>query len=149
MGWMNDATVRFEATPYNFNIGRIFPKIIRDIMNEQIDGMFTCTAPFIYGARPTDPVCSSFLVAGLETYMFTGNVDILKEAYEPYKAWEDYLLTRSNDYIVDYSYYGDWAGPSYACIEEENAKSKVTPGEFMSTGYSYFNCVLLSNLLQF
>ena len=29
-GWMNDATVRFEATPYiNFDIGRMFPKIVQ------------------------------------------------------------------------------------------------------------------------
>lgn len=144
MGWLNDASVRFEATPYNFNIGRIFPKIVRDAINEQIDGMITCTAPFVYGCRPADPVCSSFLIAGLEAYMFTGNEDILEEAYEPYKAWEEYLLSRSTDYIVDYSYYGDWAGPAYACFDEENAKSKLTPGEFMSTGYSYLNCVLLS-----
>lgn len=31
MGWLNDATVRFEETPYNFNVSRLFPKIIADI----------------------------------------------------------------------------------------------------------------------
>ena len=36
MAWMNDATVRFEETPYNFDIGRMLPKIIRDIRDEHI-----------------------------------------------------------------------------------------------------------------
>ena len=46
MGWLNDATVRFEETPYNFDIGRLFPKVIRDILDTQeADGSITCTAP--------------------------------------------------------------------------------------------------------
>ena len=146
MAWLNDATVRFQVVPYNFNINRIFIKTVRDIVNEQIDGMITCTAPFVYGARPTDPVCSSFLVAGLEQYMSTGNTALLEEGYEPFKAWEEYLLSRSDNYIVDYSYYGDWASPAYACVDVEVAVSKVTPGQLMSTGYSYFNCDLLQKI---
>ena len=60
MAWLNDATVRFQALPYFFNINRIFVKTIRDVINDQVDGMITCTAPFVYGQRPADPVCSSF-----------------------------------------------------------------------------------------
>lgn len=143
MAWLNDATVRFQATPYCFNTNRMFVKTVRDIINDQENGMITCTAPFVYGQRPADPVCSSFLVAGFEHYMATGSRDLLEEAYDSFKAWEEYLLSRSDNYIVNYSYYGDWASPSYACMSEEFAVSKVTPGELMSTGYSYFNCKLL------
>ncbi len=149
MGWMNDATVRFEETPYNFDIGRIFPKLIRDLIDEQSpDGGITCTAPFVFGNNPADPVCSSFLVAGYESALHLGNMDVLKMAYESYEAWEKCLLDHSDDYIVNYSYYGDWAGPLYACVPQDNggpgAVSKVTPGIFMSTGYSYLNCTLLA-----
>ena len=90
MAWMNDATVRFEETPYNFDIGHIFPKIVRDIIDAQSeDGAITCTAPFVIGGRPADPVCSSFLIAGYEALMHTGNLDIIREAYNSFKAWED------------------------------------------------------------
>ncbi len=140
-GWMNDATVRFEETPYNFDIGRIFPKIMRDVADEQSpDGSVADTAPFIFGARPADPVCSSFLVAGLEAWVHTGNLDVINKHFDDFAAWENYLLDHSDNYIVNYSYYGDWAGPSYACESEEIPRSAVTPGVFMSTGYSYFNC---------
>lgn len=151
-GWMNDATVRFEETPYNFDIGRMFPKLIGDLMDEQDeDGAITCTAPYVFGSRPADPVCSSFLVAGMEAYRHLGDRDILEEAFERFAAWENCLLAHSENGIVNYSYYGDWAGPMDACIEGsrgDGAKSAVTPGEFMSTGYSYYNCRMLCQMAE-
>ena len=144
MGWMNDATVRFDETPYNFDIGRIFPKIVHDLQDSQIDGGITCTAPFSFGSRPADPVCSSYLVAGYQALMHTGNKDVIKTAFDGYAAWENALLERSDDYIVNYSYYGDWASPAYACVGEDGANSSVTPGIYISTGFSYFNCKLLA-----
>ena len=149
MGWMNDATVRFEETPYNFDVGRIFPKLIRDLRDLQAeDGGIACTAPYLFGSIPADPVCSSFLLAGYESALHLGNMDVLRSAFASYEAWESCLLSHSRDYIVDYSYYGDWAAPLYACVPNENggpgAVSAVTPGVFMSTGYSFLNCRLLS-----
>jgi alpha-L-rhamnosidase len=149
MGWMNDATVRFEETPYNFDTGRMFPKIIRDIIDEQgADGAITCTAPFAYGSRPADPVCSSFLMAGLGAALHGGDLDIVRETYEKFEAWENCLLAHSDGFIVNYSYYGDWAGPLYACeyIDKDHpgARAIATPGAYMSSGYSYLNCVLLA-----
>ena len=145
MAWMNDATVRFEETPYNFDIGRMFPKIIRDIRDEQNEaGAFCCCSPRIsFGGIPADPVCSSYLVAGLQAYLHTGNQAILAESFDGFAAWEECLLANSTDYIVNYSYYGDWAGPEYACAAKEDAHSASTDGILMSTGYSYYNCCLL------
>lgn len=146
LGWMNDATVRFEETPYSFDVSRIFPKITNDLLDVQANfgGAIRCTAPFVAGGNPADPVCSSFLVAGYQTYLHCGSDTAIREAYDGYKAWEDVLLSRSTGYIVDYSYYGDWAGPAYACAGEDGAVSAVTPGILMSTGYSYLNCSLIA-----
>ena len=149
MGWMNDATVRFTATPYNFDIGRIFPKVIGDIHAEQrADGAFTCCAPFLFGQYPADPVCSSFLVAGEQTHLFCDNIELIEKAYPWFEAWEKSLLSRSDDYIVNYTYYGDWAGPAYACRSFEDANSAVTDGRFMSTGFSYYNCAALARMAK-
>lgn len=149
MGWLNDATVRFEETPYNFRIARLFPKVIQDILDTQgEDGSITCTAPFVFGCRPADPVCSSFLVAGLEAYLHTGNLEILRSAYEGFVKWEACLASHADGYIVGYSYYGDWAAPEYACSPPEFPCSAVTPGDFMSTGYYYYNAVLLARFAE-
>ena len=45
MGWLNDATVRFEATPYNVDVGALFPKVVRNVMDVQTaEGAIGCTA---------------------------------------------------------------------------------------------------------
>ena len=149
MGWLNDATVRFEATPYIADVGRLFPKIVRDCMDVQdADGSITCTAPFAFGCRPADPVCSSYLLAGWEAWLHTGNLEILEEGFAGFAAWNAFLRSHSENGIVDYSYYGDWAAPAYACQSEEFAVSAVTPGILMSTGYYYFNSRLLAQIAQ-
>ncbi|MGI6653659.1 MAG: family 78 glycoside hydrolase catalytic domain [Christensenellales bacterium] len=147
MGWMNDATVRFEETPYNFDIGCVFPKVVRDIVDTQDkDGAITCTAPYVLGSRPGDPVSSSFLVAGWQHYLFTGSTNLLKEGLPHYEKWQRLLARKSEDYIVPFSHYGDWAGPADCCVSPEDAHSALTPGIFMSTGYSYYNCMLLARM---
>jgi len=148
MGWLNDATVRFDATSYQSDMGAFFKKVVRDICDvQEEDGTIGCTAPFMWGNRPADPVCTSFLLAGLQAYMHNGNIAIVKEAYPAWVKWEEYLLSRSENYIVDYSYYGDWAGPVGSCVPEPSgvpgARSAVTPGLYMSTCFSYFNLKLL------
>lgn len=141
MGWLNDATVRFEAFPYAFEPHAIFSKIIQDILNEQsAEGGISCTTPYVFGTNPADPVCSSFLIAGKQAWLHTGDTALLKHALPGFKAWADCLLAHSDEGIVNYSNYGDWAAPAYACDNPEGARSGVTPGIFMSTGYSYFNC---------
>ena len=144
MGWMNDATVRFEEISYNFETGRLFPKIIADIIDTQSeDGAITCTAPYVFGSRPADPVCSSFLVAGAQALLHTGNRKLIEEAYGAFRKWNECLISHSSGHIVDFSYYGDWAGPQDACIDDSPC-SAVTPGLLMSTGYCYYNACQLS-----
>ncbi|MBO5076165.1 MAG: family 78 glycoside hydrolase catalytic domain [Clostridia bacterium] len=150
MGWMNDATVRFEETPYNFDIGRMMPKIIQDVIDTQDEnGAITCTAPYLWGNRPADPVCASPIVAGLQCYLHTGNLEILQRAYDMYAGWVKCLGDHSENYLVNYSYYGDWAGPGYACLGgDEGAESIVTPGLFMSSGYYYFDAMTMSRFAK-
>lgn len=151
MAWMNDATVRFEETPYNFDVGRMFPKIVRDIRAEQrAEGQFTCCCPYYFGGLPADPVCSSYLIAAYGAWMHTGNCGLIRESFDGLAAWEDYLLSRSDGYIVNYSYYGDWAAPYYACEggQIDAAKNGETEGILMSTGYSFLNCRLLAEMAE-
>lgn len=149
VGWMNDATVRFEAVPYSFDIGRLFPKVVRDCMDVQDeDGSITCTAPFAFGCRPADPVCSSYLIAAWQAFLHTGNLDIVREGYDGFCKWNRFLEKNSEGFIVNYSYYGDWAAPAYACMSEEYAVSAVTPGQLMSTGYFYYNTCLLVKMAE-
>lgn len=148
-GWLNDATVRFEKLAYEFDVGALLPKLIEDIAAEQLpDGAIGCTAPFVYGTKPADPVCSSFLIAAMEAYMHTGNLCVIKDNYPAFRAWNEVLRKHSENGIVSYSNYGDWAGPEDCCAGPEDAHSIVTPGLLMSTGYHYLNYKLLARFAE-
>ena len=161
MGWMNDATVRFMAMKYNFMPARLYEKFVGDVTNEQDHlGRITCTAPFVYGERPADPVCSAYLIAAREHYNITGSTELINKHYDNFAAWNEYLKSRRKDGIVDYSYYGDWAGPEDCCynvdtignsdtkkLEEYDtgaANSVFVPGELISTAFHYMNYKMLS-----
>lgn len=160
MGWLNDATVRFAALKYNFMPQRLLEKFVGDVTCEQDEeGRITCTAPFVYGERPADPVCSAYLIAAREHYLITGNTDLIKKYYNNFAKWNEYLKSRRTDGIVDYSYYGDWAGPEDCCysvdtignsdtkkLEEYDtgaANSIYVPGAFISTVFHYMNYKML------
>jgi len=144
LGWTNDTTVRFVETAYNFHIDSLFPKIIRDIIDDQgEDGAITGTAPLVFDTRPADPVCSSFLIAGLAHYLQTGDIETIHGSYQAFKSWNECLKAHSVGHIVDFSRVGDWAAPAYACVDN-GAKSIVTDGKLMSTGYCYYNAKLLA-----
>lgn len=165
MAWMNDASVRFMSMPYNFNCARLFEKIADDIRSEQSpDGALTCTAPFVYGERPADPVCCAYLVAAMEHYKMTGDTRVIKKHYGNFAAWCNFLLRHAPDGIVDYSYYGDWAGPEDSCFcvdtignseserlegyEPGAANSRYIPGKMISTAVFYMTLCLTSEFAE-
>ena len=150
MGWMNDATVRFEELPYNFNVSALLEKIIDDIASEQDEnGAITDTAPFIAGNKPADPVCSAFIVAGMQLWRHYGNKEIIKKYYTHFKAWNECIKRmRMQDGIIRYGFYGDWAGTADSCVSMEDPHSAITPDELMWLGYHYYNYKALEKMAE-
>lgn len=150
MGWLNDLTVRIEQAIYNFDFSRFYPKFIDDIHDTQDkNGTITCVAPFLFGVRPADPVSASYLLLAQKCYQFYGNKRIISDHFSGMKAWIDYLYSRTNNGIVDYSYYGDWCPPRDFLMDPNGSGvSRDTPGQLMSTGYLYHCARLLSDMAQ-
>jgi alpha-L-rhamnosidase len=150
MGWLNDLTVRTEEAIYNFNLSRFFTKFLNDIGDSQAeDGSITDTAPFKWGTRPADPVSASYLLLAWFLYLHYGDTRAVAEHFAGFKAWTDFLVGKSEDGIVTYGYYGDWAPPSAFTVEGSlgtSAVSKDTPVQLMSTGYLYYCSRLLSKM---
>lgn len=148
-GWMNDATVRFEEVPYNFYAAKMFEKVVGDCVSEQGEnGEFTCTAPYFYGEIPADPVCSASIVALYKNLMFYGDFDTARKYIKSALKWNDYLESVSVDGIVNYSHYGDWAGPADCCKSFEDAHSSVTSGQLMSSCFHLYNCIMLAEIAR-
>ncbi len=150
MGWLNDLTSRIEQAIYNFDFSRFYPKFIDDIHDTQDKhGTITCVAPFLFGARPADPVSASYLLLAQKCYEFYGNKRIISDHFEGMKAWVDYLYSRTSNGIVDYSYYGDWCPPRDFLMDPNGSGvSRDTPGQLMSTGYLYYCTLLLADMAE-
>jgi alpha-L-rhamnosidase len=147
-GWLNDLTVRIEQALYNFDLSRFYAKFINDVEDTQgKDGAITCTAPYKWGSRPADPVSASYLLLALKSYEFYGNKEIIWSHYNGLKAWVDFLNSRTEEGIVNYSYYGDWSPPvEFGAINSFNAVSRYTPGKMISTGYLYYCSGIISQM---
>lgn len=147
MHWLDDGMVRYPEIPYNFEAGRIYPHILHLIRDTQHpDGSVTCTAPHIYGKRPGDPLSSSYLLLGDELYTKYGNYEALREYYPAFCSWQNCLLNNSTDFIMNYSYYGDWAGPEYSRDPETiggGAGSATIPPCMVGTGIFMHNARML------
>jgi len=149
MGWLNDLTVRIEQAIYNFDMSRFYPKFIDDVEDTQDeDGSITCVAPFRFGMRPADPVSASYLLLAWKCYEFYGDERIIREHYAGMKAWVDFLNSRTENGIVNYSYYGDWCPPEAFGEPSHTAISKYTPGKMISTGYLFYCSKIISKMAQ-
>jgi alpha-L-rhamnosidase len=145
-GWLNDLTVRIDQALYNFDLARFYSKFIDDVAdNQDGEGKIADTAPYVWGNRPADPVCASYLLLALKSYEFYGNTQIIKEHFNGLKAWVDYLNSRTENGIVNYSYYGDWS-PPIEFGKDGGAVSKNTPGLYISSGYLYYCSRILSQM---
>ncbi|MBQ6999119.1 MAG: family 78 glycoside hydrolase catalytic domain [Clostridia bacterium] len=150
--WVCDGNLRYSEIAYNFEIGKMFPfvmSLIRDTQAE--DGSTTCTAPFVYGKRPADPLNSAYLMLAEEAYLRTGNIEIVSEYYDSFRAWEQCLIDNSDNYIMNYSYYGDWAGPEYS--RDPNTKgggagSATIPAIMVGTGMLINNAKTLKRFAE-
>lgn len=152
LGWLNDLTVRAEEALYNFDLHRFYNKYLQDIADEQGEktGALTDTVPYIrYGGQPADPVCSSYLILAWLLYEHYGDKAVLEQFYGGLSAWTNYLAKSTEDGIVTYSYYGDWASPIAGSLEGSygsGAVSSITPGKLMSTGFLYYNARLMETI---
>lgn len=131
-GWLNDLGSRIYQSVYNVDLARFMPKFIRDIADTETDkGEIADTAPYYTGGVPADPVCVIFLLLATYSYRYYGNASVAKEHYEKLKAWVEYLKSRSDGYIMDYYYYGDWVLPFPQTVMPDNI--------YVSTVYLYWH----------
>lgn len=146
MGWLNDLTARAEAALCHFDLGRLYAKFLDDIADTQTaDGAIADTAPFCWGSRPGDPVSLSFTLLPWLLYVHYGDRQPIERHYGHLRQWFDFLSAMTQDDILSYSIYGDWAPPK----SEELNNSPVsanTPGALISTGFLLMQARLLAKM---
>ena len=140
--WLNDLSSRIYQNINNFDLAKTLRKCVYDFMDTQTEtGEIADTAPFIGGTTPADPVCAAMLVFALNAHRFYGDTALVRESSFSCKHWVDFLISKSENYIVGYSYYGDWVMP------EKYMRTRVS-SEYISSAYVYWQIKLLSKLAR-
>ncbi len=152
MGWLNDMAARSEEAIYNFDVAHLFSKWIADISDAQDPdtGAIPDTAPYRWGSRPGDPVIVCYLLIPWLLYRHFGDARTMANHYDGMRRWVDYLTSRATDeHLLEYSYYGDWAPPiseSVAGSIGASAVSQLTPGALVSTAHYYYSASLFAQI---
>ena len=151
MGWLNDMAARSEELVHNFNVSRFLPKWMNDINDAQDPktGAISDTAPYHWGSRPADPVSVCYLLDPWLLYQHYGDKRTFEDRYNGMKRWVDYLTSRADDSIVEYTFFGDWAPPIAEGLTGSHGSSAValnTPGALISTAHYYYAAVLFARI---
>lgn len=139
-GWLNDVSSRIFQSDYNFDMNRLYNKVVHDItetMNS--DGAIADTAPYYTGGQPADTTTASYLLLALSCYRHFGDKNILVREYDNHKKWVEYLLSRQKDYIMDYYYYADWVSP-------QTLKNSNSDGIFVSSLFLHWHLKLIAEI---
>jgi alpha-L-rhamnosidase len=138
MGWLGDAHVTAEEAMQNFDMAAFYTNFLRNIKDVQDEeGAITDTVPHKYGRRPADPAWgAAYPLIAWYMYERYGDRHILEEHYDGVKKWVEYLRRRSENNLLNYSYYGDWVA-----IEK-------TPGKLVSTFFYGYCTDILAKMAE-
>ena len=136
--WLNDLTSRIFQNVHNFDMRNMYRKTCDDISaTMNADGAIADTAPYIIGYRPADPVSASYILMGILSYRYYGDVAVLKSHYGNYVKWVEYLQSRCENGLLTFSYYGDWVLPKIY-------ESEVADNVFVSSIFLYWQYKLMA-----
>lgn len=140
LGWLEQVHLVGPGLAYNYDVEALLIKTLEDIRDTQLpNGMVPTTAPE-YVVFSDEWRCfrdsvswgATYILAGRNLLSQYGNSRILTEHYEGMRAYIDYLLSCSNNYIVGHG-LGDW----YDVGENTPGFVQNTPVEATETAMFY------------
>ena len=112
LGWLEQDHLCGPSLFYNYDMTRLVPKIIRDIVDTQKpDGMVPTTAPqyVSFGNLFDDSPewGSTLIILPFQYYDMYGDSTLITDNYDAMRRYVDYLTSRAEDGIVSHG-LGDW-----------------------------------------
>ena len=143
LGWLEQAHLMGNSMQYNYNINRMFNKIIDDMRAAQLpNGMIPDIAPefvvFQGGFRDSPEWGSAYVILPWYVYQWYGDLRPLQANYEGMKRYVAYLTSTANDHIVAHG-LGDWfdLGP------KSPGESQLTSKGVTATAMYYYDVHIL------
>jgi alpha-L-rhamnosidase len=139
MGWMADGHLYAEAAMYNYDMAAFYTNWLRAMHDEQAeDGSVPDTVPRArFAVGPADPAWgSAYPLITWYMWQHYGDRRLLEQHIEGLKKWSDFLWGRSENGVLNFVKYGDWVPVEF------------TPGNLVSTAYSYISADIVANVAK-
>ena len=143
LGWLEVAHLMGNAIQYNYNVNRLFIKIMDDMRTAQNpNGFVPNFVPDIYvsarGFRDSPEWGSAYVILPWYFYQWYGDKRPLQNHYEDMKRYVGYLTSKAGNHIVSYG-LGDWfdLGP------KPPAESQLTSKGLTATAIYYYDVTIM------
>ncbi|MGF7231087.1 family 78 glycoside hydrolase catalytic domain [Arachidicoccus sp.] len=146
LGWLEQLHLMGNSIHYNFQVYNLLKKSVEDMKLAQTpDGLIPEIAPeftvFTYGGdmfRDSPEWGSSSIIIPWYLYKWYGDSSVLSTSYLMMKRYADYLLKKSNNYILTEG-LGDWydLGPNPPGV------SQLTPQGLTATAIYFYDLNIL------
>jgi len=151
LGWTGDAQVFIRAASYLHDISGFFRKWLRDMAESQLpDGAISHVIPDIlshwsFENKPFTPAtgwADAAVICPWITYVYTGDIELLRESYPMMTAWVEYIRSQSRMGLVwsDGRHFGDWV----ALDAKDGSYIGATPTDLIATAYYAYSSELLT-----
>ena len=137
LGYTGDGQVCAEATMLTTDSREFYRKWIRDILDCQdvSGGHVQHTAPFMGGGGGPGGWGCAIVLVPYAYYRCYGEVQMLRDCYEPMKKWCSYLDSRLENQLVCSEEPGGWCLGDWCTLEKA-----ILPEPFVNT-YFYIKCL--------
>jgi alpha-L-rhamnosidase len=146
LGWLEQTYLIGPSMHYNYDIRKLFNKIVLDMIDSQLDnGLVPDIAPeyvhFTDGFRDSPEWGSASVIIPWQLFHWYGDKDVLIKAYPMMKRYVDYLGSKAQANILDYG-LGDWydLGPKHPGV------AQLTPKAVTATSIFYYDLQIVSKV---
>lgn len=146
LGYTGDGQLSSLAFMYNFDAKNLYGKWLDDILDaqNQATGYVPHTAPF-NGGGGGPSWGSAVAVIPWNMFLIYGDLDAIRKSRVPVKKWIEYLIERSNDFLVVREEsggwcLGDWCMPSKYPWSSPHLDEITLPNELVNTS-ALINCI--------
>ena len=127
LGWTGDAQVFFRTATFNRDVQNFFRKWLKDLAIDQDQtGRVSDIVPNLPGLVGRGRVgwADAATIIPWQHYMAYGDASILEEQYSSMKAWVDFVISDSDNYLWNKGWhYGDWL---FYSVNNDNAGNSAS-----------------------
>ncbi len=147
LGWTGDAQAFSRTASFNMGVHNFFAKWLKDVAADQnADGRVPFVVPNVLDSMAGGSAgwADVSTIIPWNMWLAYGDRKILEDQYLSMKAWVDFMLSHSRDYLWNTGFhFGDWL--FYRPADDNDGRSAVTDKYFIAQCFFAHSTQLLIN----